>query len=60
MADCQVPDKTQDQAIERMMDEHGSRLLRLCYLRLLDQGLAEDALQDTFLKAWRAYPGFKN
>lgn len=57
MSDCQVPDNTRE--LERMMDEHGARLLRLCYLRLKDVQLAEDALQDTFIKAWRAYPAFR-
>ena len=59
MRDCQVPDKDAEQALERMVDEHGARLLRLCYLRLQDRALAEDALQDTFVKAWRAYPEFR-
>ncbi len=59
MRDCQVPDKGAEQALERMVDEHGARLLRLCYLRLQDRALAEDALQDTFVKAWRAYPKFR-
>ncbi|NLG56821.1 MAG: RNA polymerase sigma factor [Clostridiales bacterium] len=59
MDDCQVPDNNPEQAIQRMMDAHGSRLLRLCYLQLGDRQLAEDAVQDTFLKAWRGYAAFR-
>lgn len=29
-------------------------LLRLCFLQLRDYALSEDALQETFIKAWRA------
>lgn len=32
MPDCQVPDNVKE--IERLIDEHGARLLRLCFLRL--------------------------
>ena len=62
MQDCQVPDNTEE--LERMMDDYGPRLLRLCFLRLQDVQLAEDALQDTFVQAWQAMiaaksPGFQ-
>ncbi len=58
MQNCQVPDNTGE--LERMMDDYGPRLLRLCFLRLQDVQLAEDALQDTFVKAWQAYPRFRH
>jgi RNA polymerase sigma-70 factor (ECF subfamily) len=31
----------------------------MCYLNLDDTGLAEDAVQETFVKAYRALPGFR-
>ncbi len=34
-------------------------LLRTCYLLLRDAALAEDAVQDTFVKAWRAYGDYR-
>ena len=34
-------------------------LLRLCYAYLCDTAMAEDAVQDTFLKAWRNYGRFR-
>lgn len=43
----------------RLLEEHGDRLLRLCTLYLRDRALAEDAVQDTFLKAMQAWPRFR-
>ena len=34
-------------------------LLRLCFLQLRDYSLSEDALQETFIKAWRAMPRYE-
>lgn len=35
------------------------QLLRLCYAYLCDTAMAEDAVQETFLKAWRNYGRFR-
>ena len=40
--------------LARLMEEHGDRLYRLCLLLLRDPHLAEDAVQDTFFRAWRS------
>lgn len=45
--------------LERMMAAHGGSLLRMCALQLRDQQLAEDAVQETFLKAYRHMGGFR-
>lgn len=45
--------------IERMVDEYGAGLLRLCCLYLKDFSLAEDALQETFLNAFRGLDTFQ-
>ncbi len=34
-------------------------MLRTCYLYLADRALAEDALQDTFMKVWRSMSSFE-
>ena len=39
--------------LKRMMDEYGSTLLRTCTLILKDRHLAQDAVQETFIKAYR-------
>ena len=46
-------------ALERMMAAHGESLLRMCALQLRDAQLAEDAVQETFLKAYRHMSGFR-
>lgn len=45
--------------LDRMMNEYGTDLLRLCYMYLKDHHLAEDALQDTFIKVYAKYHTFK-
>jgi len=40
-------------AFEEVMDRYGLQLLRTARLVLRDQALAEDAIQETFLKAWQ-------
>lgn len=34
--------------------QHSDSLLRICFIQLADRALAEDALQETFTKAWKA------
>ena len=53
------PDSVRDQAVERLIGEYQIPLLRLCYMQLHDRALAEDAVQETFLKAYRAYGQFR-
>ena len=43
----------------RMMDEYGTGLTRLCTLMLRDRDAARDAVQDAFVKAYKALPGFR-
>ena len=55
--------KALDPGIEQRFCElvttYQTQLLRLCYLQLHDQGLAEDAVQETFIKAYRALPAYR-
>ena len=45
--------------ITKLMEEHGDSILRLCALYLRDSALAEDAAQETFLRAYRALDRFR-
>ena len=53
------PDSQRDQAIERLIIQYQTPLLRLCFIQLQDRVLAEDAVQETFLKAFRGYAKFR-
>ena len=46
-----IPEK--EAVLERLMTQYGTQLLRMCCLHLRDASLAEDAVQDTFVKAYR-------
>lgn len=45
--------------LQTAVQEYGDDLLRLCFLYLKDLQLAEDAVQDTFLKAYGSYERFR-
>lgn len=54
-----MTDAEREQTLERLMDAHGDEVKRLCAMQLGDQHQAEDAAQDTFVKAWRALESFR-
>ncbi len=56
MPNVKGPDREQ---IETLVKTHQRELLRLCYLYLHDVQLAEDAVQETFLKAVKAWHAFR-
>lgn len=44
---------------QKMLEEEGDRLLRLCTLYLKDRNLAEDAVQESFLRAFQHMDEFR-
>lgn len=42
------------------MTEYGSDVLRVCAAYLCDRALAQDAVQDTFVKVWRKMDGYRS
>ena len=48
-----------ERTLERLMERHGDAIVRLCTLHLRDAQLAQDAAQETFLKAYRALERFR-
>ena len=53
------PNKSREQELVRLVDQRQTALLRMCYLYLHDAALAEDAVQETYLKAYKAMPTFR-
>lgn len=59
MNDALVPGNVREETLHRLMTEYGTSLLRVCYVYLRDQQLSEDAVQETFLRVYQKYPGFR-
>lgn len=59
MQGIKAPDPVLEQTFTELVNAHQISLLRMCYLNLHDSGLAEDAVQETFVKAYRALPSFR-
>ena len=52
------PEQTNER-ITRLVNTYQVSLKRLCCVWLKDSALAEDAVQETFLRAYQALPGFR-
>ncbi len=50
----------EENLLDRLMNEYGDDILRVCCLYLKDYHLAEDAVQETFIRAMRSYGGFEH
>ncbi len=59
MSVASVPSDVRKQKLEAWLTEYGDAVLRTCFLYLADRMLAEDALQDTFVKVWRGMERFE-
>ena len=46
--------------MERLVYQYGTSMLRTCCCYLRDESAAQDAVQDSFVKICRAYPGFED
>ena len=54
-----TPEKKPVPDMNFLIGEYGDTLLRMCFLYLKDIHLAEDAVQDTFIRIHKSYPRFK-
>lgn len=52
-------EEEREQRLERWIAQYSAGILRLCFAILADATMAQDATQDTFIKAWRGVARFK-
>ena len=55
-----MKDTGYSEELENLMEQYGDEIKRFCTLQLRDPFQAEDAAQDTFVKAWKALDKFRN
>lgn len=60
MAAVRGPDSTPEETFTRMVNQYQVALKRMCYLYLHDRTAAEDAVQETFLKAYKHMDTFRS
>lgn len=53
-----MSENEQEALLTRWVGQYSDSLLRLCFIQLKDWAMAEDALQETFIKAWKAMPRY--
>ena len=54
-----APEESRDERLTRLVEAYQKPLLDMCYIYLRDRELAEDAVQETFLKAYKAMSAFR-
>ncbi|MBQ4639705.1 MAG: sigma-70 family RNA polymerase sigma factor [Clostridia bacterium] len=59
MGTIQAPDQPPLETLDRMVRQYEKDLLRICCVYLRDRNAAEDAVQETFLKAYRHLDSFR-
>lgn len=52
-------DTAREKLLEEWIRQYGDSILRTCFVCLSDVREAEDAMQETFIKAWRAMDRFE-
>lgn len=53
------PDKLREEKLYQMIEKYEKELLRMCCVYLRDMSMAEDAVQETFLKAYKGLNSFR-
>ncbi len=59
MENVAVPSVIREQRLEQWITQYADTILRLCFVYLHDIGQAQDAVQETFLKAWKGMDQFE-
>lgn len=53
MERAEVPSMIREERLRGWIEAYSNALMKTCYVYLTDRSLAEDAVQETFLKAWK-------
>lgn len=59
MGTIPLPEKEAESEMQRLISEYGDSLLRLCFVYLHDMQLAEDAVQETYIKIYKNRGSFR-
>ena len=59
MPNALAAERVREQRFMAWVEAHGNAILRTCFVYLSNVQDAEDAMQDTFLKAWKAMEQFE-
>ena len=59
MEHAAVPSMIREQRLNRWIEDYSDSIMRTCFLYLSDQTQAEDATQDTWIKAWKHMDDFE-
>ena len=59
MEHAAVPGMIREQKLSQWIEEYSDQILRTCFLYLSDHSQAEDAVQDTWIKAWKHMDDFE-
>ena len=59
MGQIQAPNQTPADRLDQMVQQYEKDLLRICCIYLQDRTAAEDAVQETFLRAYRSFGQFE-
>ncbi len=59
MENVAVPSVIREQRLEQWITQYADTIMRLCFVYLHDIGQAQDAVQETFLKAWKGMDQFE-
>lgn len=54
-----VPSLVREQKLSQWIEQYANDIKKICYVYLADRSQAEDALQDTFLKAWKSMTAYE-
>ena len=59
MEHAAVPSMIRERRLNRWIEDYSDSIMRTCFLYLSDQTQAEDATQDTWIKAWKHMDDFE-